>query len=144
MKATEFLGKLDPQSVVDAIRGAESRTTGEIRVFVSRHATTDVSVDARRQFEALKLHNTTDRNAVLFYFVPGNQEFAVVGDAGIHSRVGADFWPMLSTRITERLRTGDITAAVVEGIRRVGAELAIHFPSTTGGQNEFPDSIERD
>ncbi len=144
MNATEFLRKLDPKSVVDAIRGAESQTTGEIRVFVSRHATTDVSVDARRQFDALKLHKTTDRNAVLFYFVPGNQQFAIVGDTGIHSRVGADFWPTVSAQISERLRAGEITAAVVEGIQRVGNELATHFPSANGGRNEFPDSIERD
>lgn len=146
MKTKDFLAHLDDARVVAAIEAAERRTSGEIRVFVSRAAggAGDVMARAAARFERLGMTATAERNGVLFYFEPRAQRFAVIGDAGIHARCGAEFWEAVAAELRAGLARGEFTAAVVAAIERAGAALAEFFPRRGDDRNELSDAVERD
>lgn len=146
MKTKEFLAKLDDSRVIAAIAAAESGTSGEIRVFVSRRVLgrDDVRQRAEARFLRLGMRATAARNGVLLYFVPRDRRFAIVGDQGIHEHCGDGFWAEVAEGLHGRLARGEFTEGVVEAIARAGAALAEHFPTTGENPNELSDEIERD
>lgn len=146
MKPTEFLAKLDDERVVAAIAAAERETSGEIRVFVSRRRLGHDHVQRRAEarFVKLGMTATAERNGVLFYFVPRDRRFGIVGDRGIHEKCGAEFWTEIASALHKRLTRGEFTDGVVEAIGQAGAALARHFPRGSGDRNELRDEVERD
>jgi uncharacterized membrane protein len=67
----------------------------------------------------------------------------VLGDEGIHAKVGPDFWSDVTKAMSDRFRSGDFTGGLVHGIETVGRELATHFPyDPTTDVNELPDDID--
>lgn len=146
MKHRDFIHKLDDEQVVAAIAEAERKTSGEIRVFVSRRALgNDVVMDrAARQFQELGMTRTQDRNGVLLYFVPHEQQFAVVGDEGIHARCGQDFWEHVAAEIRRELANDHFTEALVGAVREVGEALARHFPAREQDRDELSNDVAGD
>jgi uncharacterized membrane protein len=146
MKPTDFCQQLDDVRVIAAIVAAERRTSGEIRVFVSRRALggDDILQRAQARFEKLGMTATAARNGVLLYFLPRDRKFAILGDRGIHEKCGAAFWNSIAARLRERLARGEFTDGVVEAISTAGEALAAHFPCGPEDANELPDRIERD
>src|SRR5213080_3624241 len=93
MRTKEFLSKLEHDRIVHAIRDAESKTSGEIRVYVQRgQLSADPLVVAQKKFQRLGMHKTGERNAVLIFVAPRSHKFAVVGDKAIHEKCGEQFW----------------------------------------------------
>lgn len=146
MKAREFIDQLDDARVIEAIRQAESKTSGEIRVFVSRRTLggADLMARAAARFQRLGMTATPERNGVLLYFMPRDQKFAVLGDKGINAKCQPGEWEKVAADLRERLREGRLTEAVVEGVTSVGALLARHFPSVAGDRDDLPNEISRD
>ena len=146
MKIKRFFQNLEEQRVTDAIRAAEGKTSGEIRVFVSsrRLRGADVVSRAAAEFEKLGMTNTSERNGVLFYFVPKDRRFAVIGDSGIHEKCGTDFWSEVTAAMRTLLASDKFTEAVVEGVRLAGERLMQHFPKMPDDRNELPDTIGTD
>lgn len=134
---------IDSSRVEEAIRKAEERTSGEIRVSVSRFFWGDVTRVADRTFTRLGMTATRDRNGILFFIVPSRRRFVVLGDEGIHSKVGQEFWEQVAAAVSEHLRNGDFTLGLVRGIEKVGEKLALHFPyDATTDKNELSDGID--
>jgi uncharacterized membrane protein len=133
-------GKADHDRIVDAIRKAESATTGQICVHVS-HDSVDAHVAVIPAFDEVGLAGTKERNAVLIFVAPKTRTFAVYGDAGVHERCGDDFWQSTVAGMEAHFRAGSVTAALVAGIERIGETLTEHFPRTPGSAviNELPD-----
>jgi len=146
MKIREFIDVLADERIVDAVREAEARTSGEIRVFVTRRKLygEDVRARARTEFARLHVGNTELRNGVLFFVVPSEQTFAVIGDEGIHAKCGQAFWDETAAAMEALFREGKFTEAVQAGVRRAGEVLARHYPRQTDDRNELPDQIVRD
>jgi uncharacterized membrane protein len=133
---------IDHPRVVAAIRAAELRTSGEIRVLVARQAAPDPVAAARQQFDRLGMHQTVARNGVLIYVAPKSRTFAVIGDTGVHEKCGDSFWSELAVAMTNEFKRGDFTAGLVLGVERAGALLAAHFPRSADDKNELSDEIE--
>jgi len=57
-KIEEFLSKQEEDLVIDAIRKAENRTSGEIRVHLESNCEGDVYEHALEVFHYLKMDNT--------------------------------------------------------------------------------------
>jgi len=134
---------IDQERIRKAIDEAERRTSGEIRVSIAPFFLGDVEQAAESTFRRLGMERTRDRNAVLFFFVPSRRRFAVIGDEGIHARVGPDFWPKVVEAVAERFRKAEYTEGLVEGIETVGRELAAHFPfHAETDVNELPNEID--
>ncbi len=141
MRHKEFLRRLDEPRIVDAIRKAESATTGEIRLCVSRTSEPDALAAARRVFRELGMEKTRDRNGVLILVAPESQTFAIVGDDGIDAKCEPGFWTRIAERLGEDLRAGRVEEGLEEAIARVGDVLARHYPRDPGDTNELPDSV---
>ncbi len=134
---------IDSAQVEEAIRQAEQRTSGEIRVSVSRFFWGNVQHVAERTFARLGMTATDSRNAILFFIVPSRRRFVVLGDEGIHAKVGQEFWEQVAAAVSEQLRNGDFTLGLVRGIEAVGEQLALHFPyDATTDKNELSDGID--
>ena len=146
VKAHDFLIQLDEAAVVQAIQQTERRTSGEIRVFVTtRQVEADEVIDrAASRFEKLGMGATQDRNAVLLYFAPRSQQFAIIGDKGVHENLGSDLWQQIASKMPDELRAGRFTEAVVSGISMAGDLLAHHFPRRIDDRNELPNEIGRE
>lgn len=138
-----LLRALDTRRIEEAIRQAERRTSGEIRVSVSRFFWGDVRRVAERAFARLGMTATRHRNGILFFIVPARRRFVVLGDEGIHARVGQEFWERVAAAVGEHLRQGDFTLGLVRGIETVGEQLALHFPfDARSDANELADGID--
>ena len=141
MKTKAFFNELDHDAMVAAIGDAEKRTSGEIRVCVTRRKVSDAQQAAARRFHKLGMHKTRQRNAVLIYVAPESQKFAIIGDEAVHAKCGHEFWQHVAGEMADRFRAGNFTEGIVHGIRTAGKLLAEHFPHSRGDVNELPDTI---
>ena len=146
MQAKSFLRALDHDRIVAAIREAEARSRGEVRVHVTHRAVDDARRAAARQFEKLGMTKTAERNGVLVFVAPASRTFAVVGDTGIHEKCGPAFWKDVAAAMEADFRAGRYTDGILKGIARAGDELAAHFPRAPGGVDvdELPDDVTED
>ena len=135
--------RVDAEAVRRAIEEAESRTSGEIRVSVSTFFFGNVRRTAEAAFVRLGMNRTAERNGILIFVVPSRRAFVVLGDEGIHAKVGQEFWETVAAAISRRFKAGDFTGGLVHGITEVGAQLAEHFPfQGARDRNELPDEVE--
>jgi len=142
MRTREFLSRLDHNRIVGAIREAEAKTSGQIRVYVQRgELAGDPVTEARKQFHKLGMEATKERNGVLIFVLPRARKFAVLGDKGVHQKCGDEFWQQLVERMRSHFQNENFTDAMVEAIEEVGKLLARHFPITSAPRNELPDEI---
>jgi uncharacterized membrane protein len=142
MRTKEFLTKLEHARIVTTIREAESKTSGEIRVFIQRGTlNTDPVIAAQRKFKRLGMHKTLGHNAVLIFVAPRAHKFAVIGDKAIHEKCGEQFWEHIVDGMRVHFRNEQFSHALTEAIEGVGKVLATHFPRTGENANELPDEI---
>jgi uncharacterized membrane protein len=142
MRTKEFLSKLEHEQIVQAIRDAEAKTSGQIRVYIRRGKLgADALAAAQKKFRKLGMHKTHDRNAVFIFVAPRAHKFAVVGDKAIHEKCGEQFWQRLVEAMRDHFKNEKFSHALVEAIHEVGDALADHFPERSTGANELPDDI---
>lgn len=142
MRTREFLSKLEHERIVKAIREAESKTSGDIRVFIQRGKwSADPVIFAQKKFRRLGMHKTRERNAVLIFVAPRAHKFAVVGDTAIHEKCGEQFWQYVVDGMRVHFQNEKFTHALIEAVNEVGKVLATHFPRTSPHANELPDDV---
>ncbi len=139
-----FFSKIDSDRIVAAIAEAEKKSSGQIRVHVTRRKPTEFEERARRRFELLGMTRTAHRNGVLIYIAPKLRRFTVLGDSGIHEKCGDDFWKATAAAMEEYFRRGEFTEGLEHGIGKVAEALAAHFPRDAGDSNELPDEVTED
>jgi uncharacterized membrane protein len=144
MKASEFFTSQQQSAILDAVREAENATSGEIRVHIETSCPEDVLDRAAWLFKKLGMHKTAERNGVLFYLAVEDRKFAILGDAGINSKVPAGFWDEIKELMRARFREGNFTEGLSEGILMAGSHLKKHFPHSKDDVNELPDEISFD
>lgn len=142
MRTKEFLSKLEHDRIVKAIRDAESKTSGEIRVFIQRgELNVDPVAAAQKRFYRLGMQKTAERNAVLIFVAPRAHKFAILGDKAIHQRCGEDLWQRLVNQMREHFRKQNFTDAIVDAIHEIGDTLAAHFPRRSTSTGGLPDEV---
>jgi uncharacterized membrane protein len=142
MRTHRFLQQLEHDRIGNAIKAAEAKTSGQIRVFLQRGKfEEDALARARTKFIQLGMEKTRERNAILIFVAPREQKFAVVGDEGVHQKCGEKFWQDLVARMRGHFLREDFTQALVEAIESAGELLARYFPKTGPSSNELPDEI---
>ncbi len=141
VSAEELLSEQDLERVHAAIRAAELRTSGEIRVHLDDVIVDDVLDHAAFVFEELAMHRTRDRNGVLIYISVAQHRAAVIGDAGIHARLPKGFWNDVLGVILEQFRAERFAEGLCMGIERLTDQLAHHFPREANDSNELSDEI---
>ena len=141
MHTKEFLSKLEHDRIVNAIREAESKTSGKIHVYIQRGKLAgDPLVAAQRKFHRLGVHKTSERNSILIFVAPRAHKFSVVGDKAIHENCGDQFWQRLVDGMREHFRNEKFSHALVEAIEEAGTALATHFPKRSTS-TQLPDEV---
>ena len=137
----DFLTASEEQQIIDAIRQAESNTSGEIRVHLEGHCDQDPMKRAMEVFNILRMDNTRLQNGVLIYVAVHDHSFTICGDEGIDKVVSSGFWDKTRDIIEHRFKEQLFAQGLAEGIVQVGQQLKAHFPILPGDQNELSDSI---
>jgi uncharacterized membrane protein len=142
MRTREFLSNLEHDRIVQAIRNAESKTSGEIRVLIQRgKLNSDPFVAAQKKFHRLGMHKTRERNAVLIFVAPRVHKFAVIGDKAIHEKCGDQFWQRVVEKMRTHFQNEKFSDALVEAVEEISEALASDFPRTREDTNELPDDV---
>ena len=143
LRKKEFFSYTEQQSILEAIRGAEQKTSGEIRVYVENRCRFVDPLDrAGEIFWGLKMDMTQDRNGVLVYVAMRDHQFAVFADQGIHEKVGQQFWEREVEIMKEHFLKAHPAEAIISVVRDVGAALQANFPfDRSSDKNELPDDI---
>jgi len=144
MKASSFFTKEQQAQILAAVREAEDQTSGEIRVHIETYCREEVLDRAAWVFNKLGMNKTAERNGVLFYLAVSDKKFAVIGDAGINSKVPEGFWNDVKELLQVKFREGNFTDGLSEGIILTGSHLKKHFPHQKDDVNELPDEISFD
>jgi uncharacterized membrane protein len=147
--ARKFLSEPDFDAITRAIRTAEARTSAEIRVHLERRvprrrlfgSAPDVLSRAQHVFRRLGMHRTVERHGVLVYIAVEERRLAVVGDEGIHGRVGDRHWSHVRDLMVEILRENDPRRALERALDELGRALAQHYPRRPDDQNELSDDV---
>jgi uncharacterized membrane protein len=144
MKAASFFTKEQQVLILASIKEAEKDTSGEIRVHIETSCAEDVLDRAAWVFDKLGMKKTAERNGVLFYLAVSDRKFAIIGDAGINSKVPAGFWDDIKGILQKNFRENRFTEGLTEGISLAGKQLKIHFPYQKSDINELSDQISFD
>lgn len=141
-KRREFFTDEENQQMVLAIREAERMTSGEIRVFVENRCRFVHAMDrALEVFDKLQMYQTQHRNGVLLYVALKDHQFAILGDEGIHRKVGNSFWQKQLGELRRHFGEGRFVEGISQCVREIGASLQQHFPYQSDDDNELPDNI---
>jgi len=136
--------KEEQRIVVDAIREAEAKTSGEIRVFVEgRCAWPDPMDRASEVFFKLKMDKTQQRNGVLVYVALIDHKMALYGDEGIYKMTGgAEYWIKEIELMREYFVKDRIPEGIAQCVLDIGQSLVRYFPlDANTDKNELPDEI---
>ena len=131
----------DLAAIERAVAEAEGHTSAEIRVHLDHSCEGDALQQAIKVFERLGMHRTAARNGVLVYITVTDRKLAVIGDKGIHERVGEAYWQGLVAAVRERLRQQQSREALVHALAEVGRMLERHFPRHSDDKNELSDDV---
>jgi len=131
----------EQEHISHAVGLAEANTSGEIRVCIEHTCEQDVLERAATCFNKLGMHKTNLRNGVLVYLSVDDHKFAIIGDAGINSKVEEDFWDTTKEKMLVHFKSGDLVNGLIAGITSAGEKLKILFPSAHDDVNELPNDI---
>lgn len=130
-----------------AITQAESGHHGEIRFAVEGSLELGPllkGVTARERaievFSALRVWDTEANNGVLVYLLVADHDVEILGDRGIHAKVGAAGWETICRAMEADFRQGRFESGVINGIQAVGRLLDAHYPRVGPDVNELPDN----
>lgn len=141
MNIENYFTEENKLQITNAIRVAETNTSGEIRVHIEKKCIGDVLDRAAYFFEKLEMHKTRLRNGVLFYLAIEDRKFAILGDAGINQKVPGDFWESTKEAVLEKFRDGLVAEGLSAGILKAGEQLKVHFPYHESDVNELSNDI---
>lgn len=139
--AKHFFSEEQKNAIVAAIQSAEGQTDGEIRVHIEEKCPGDPMDRAAHWFEKLGMAQTDQRTGVLFYLAIKSRKFSVIGDKGIHEKVGDEFWQSVRDEMEHHFKEGHFTKGLIAAITEAGKQLKTFFPKSEGNQNELKDDI---
>ncbi len=101
----------------------------------------EVSESAQAAFFKHGLVNTRDRTGVLIFVSLKEHRVQIVGDKGIHEKVGEGFWKAETDIIVKAIREGKPAGGLIQAIRDIGEKLHAHFPKRAGDTNELTNVL---
>jgi uncharacterized membrane protein len=142
-KKKEFFSEEEKLQLIEAIRKAELRTSGEVRLFIeSKCKFMDALDRAYEIFYQLKMFETNQRNATLIYVAVKDRQAAVYGDEGIHQKVGKKYWEDVVSKMLLQFQQNKLADGICQGISDLGEALVFYFPyNKETDKNELPDDL---
>ena len=93
------------------------------------------------EFYSSGLYRTRESNGVLIFLSLLERRVVVLGDRGIHEKLGNEHWNDVRNRIIRGIRAGKPREGICEAVEVCGAALAKHFPHRLDDVNELPDQV---
>ena len=142
-KPKPFFTEKENEVITEAIRKAEQRTSGEVRVFIESHCKFVEPLErAAEIFYGLKMDQTAEKNAVLVYVAIKDHQLAIYADQGIHAKTGSEFWQEEVKHMIAMFNKEDYAAGIATVVSEIGEALYQHFPYRSDiDKNELPDNI---
>ncbi len=137
----EWLTPSELDRVRDAVRAAEMRTSGEIRVHLDVAIMENVLDHAAFVFDELGMTRTKDRNGVMIYVSVPGRKVAVIGDVAIHAKLGDGYWHGVLELILQHFKQDRFSDGLCAGVERLGEQLREHFPYQGDDVNELSDDV---
>lgn len=141
MKAIDYFTPEQRGRIHYAVHEAEKLTSGELRVYIEDKCREDVLDRAAFVFAEMIMHKTTARNGVLIYLALHDHKFAIIGDVGIHIKVGDDFWNKIKIQMANDFKEGRYTDGLIRSVMDAGHALQQHFPRADDDTNELSNEI---
>ena len=139
----KFFSPAGEEKIIEAIRSAETQTSGEVRLYIeSKCRFVDPLDRAAEIFLQLKMNETANRNGVLVYIATKHRQLAVFADEGIYKKAGQEFWNNAVNTMLVEFKNQHYAEGLVEIILKIGQLLKTHFPyEVSTDKNELPDDI---
>ncbi len=96
---------------------------------------------AFHEFYASGLYKTREANGVLIFLSLLERRVVVLGDKGIHDRMGDSHWQDVRNLIIDGIKQGKAREGVCAAVNSCGQALATHFPRRADDINELPDDV---
>ncbi|MFZ5891579.1 MAG: TPM domain-containing protein [Myxococcota bacterium] len=100
-----------------------------------------VQAYAFRLFAERGLHHTHEHTGLLILVSALERRVVILGDSGLHARIGESGWSEYVAHLVQRLREGRAAEGILEVIARVEAKLAAEFPRRTDDADELPNAV---
>lgn len=139
--ARNFFDPQEQQLLVNAIGEAELNTSGEIRLHIENFCFGNELKRAQKVFAKLQMHQTKERNGVLIYIASLSRKVAVIGDEGIHQKLGSEFWATVVDKLINQFKADKKAPALAECIIECGKQLGTYFPRQHDDTDELSNSI---
>lgn len=136
-----FLTETDEQKIIEAIRKAENKTSGEIRVHIEKQNDDQPLERARAVFNSLSMHETELQNGILIYIAYETKKVAIIGDKGIHNLVGDEFWNAEKDILIHYFKQEQYVDGICIVIEHIGTKLKAFFPYNTDDKDELSNEI---
>ncbi len=141
MNLEKYFTEENKLQIINAIRVAETNTSGEIRVHIEKFCKDNVLDRATYIFAKLEMHKTKLRNGILFYVAFEDHKFAILGDAGINQQVAENFWDEIKELVLDKFKQGQFAEGISKGVIKAGEQLKVFFPYEEDDVNELSDEI---
>jgi len=93
------------------------------------------------QFYASGLYRTKESNGVLIYLSLFERRVVVLGDRGIHEKLGDRHWDEVRDGIISGIKAGRAREGICAAVGSCGAALARYFPVRPDDVNEIPNAV---
>ena len=137
----KLLSSIDEARLIEAIQSAESKTSGEVRVHIEETCDGDAVEECKKLFEKLNMHQTKDRNGILFFLAIKSKSFAVWGDEGIHKNVSDEFWESITACAISNFKQHDLITGLEKAVEMCGEKLQLYFPLEHNDKDELTNDI---
>lgn len=96
---------------------------------------------AMRMFIERGIHKTRDQSGLLLMLSEVEHQVVILGDSGIHEKVGDTGWESYVDRIANGFKGGEAASSIVGVLQDLGDTLATHFPPRDDDTNELSNDV---
>ena len=100
-----------------------------------------VHTAAMKAFYKYDVHNTKEKTGILIYVSVVERMVVVIGDEGIHSKVGNEAWNGVINTIILGIKRKELGRGIVDGIESCRDLLKTHFPAREVNDNELSNKV---
>lgn len=99
---------------------------------------------AFRMFAEHGVHHTRGRTGIMLLISELERRAVLLGDSGIHAKVGEEGWPRHVELLVSRIREGRTADGIIEVLGALETALAQELPVAADDTNELSNRVIRD
>ena len=100
-----------------------------------------VHTAAMMSFYRNGVYNTKNKTGILIYISLAERMVVVIGDEGIHNKVGDEAWKDVINIIVKGIKTKKLEQGIIDGIESCRGLLKKHFPAAADDKNELSNKV---